>query len=60
MCYEYGNSYENNQWLKEVVIKDANHEARDGDILNAYVMGIKYTKNKIKRLKMIDLCYIIH
>jgi hypothetical protein len=47
MCYEY----ENNQWLKEIVIKDANQEARDCDVWNAYVMGTEYTKNKIKQLK---------
>jgi hypothetical protein len=39
MCSEYANSYENNQCLKESVIKDINQEARDDDIWNAYVTG---------------------
>jgi hypothetical protein len=39
MCSEYANSYENNQWFEEAVIKDVNQEARD-DIWNAYVTEI--------------------
>jgi hypothetical protein len=44
MCSEYANSYENNQWFKETVIKDINQEARDDDIWNAYVTGIGCTE----------------
>jgi hypothetical protein len=51
MCSEYANSYENNQWFKEAVIKDINQEAIDDDIWNAYVTGIAYSRNKIGELK---------